>query len=168
MWANSVWGLAGAGVACLLAALAVTDPIASTWLIRVAALLGIMSVVVLVWPVFYRKQSIIPDYEAREAFRWIYSRSRWALGKEKGDGTNLVQLGEIIRDAARQGQIHVWGRRQENHMILVNYSPTAPIPTDYWDNAAFELLTCFLYEDKASTTVSYKKERCRSLHRFTI
>src|SRR5262249_36001989 len=51
MWANSVWGLAGAALACVIAWLTVPDQTLRFWLLVGAIAFGALSVIVLVWPI---------------------------------------------------------------------------------------------------------------------
>ncbi len=51
MWANSVWGLAGGSITFTLAAWGVTDPMWQTILIFSAAVCGLGSLLVLLWPI---------------------------------------------------------------------------------------------------------------------
>src|SRR5882757_10066594 len=61
MWANSVWGLAGASFTCLLAYLTLADatPLAS-WYLAGTIIFGAASFIVLIWPPLRSRASVEP------------------------------------------------------------------------------------------------------------
>lgn len=134
--------------------------IAPTW-VHQAWLRGVLSLVVywllayLFWRQSQKERDLPPpaDYSARDAVRWIYNRSRWALWKGAEDGTALIAVGEMLRDAARQSRLHVWGRQKRSGQMAS--APLTPIPPEYWDDATFDLTNCFIHDDHTPSSQTF-------------
>jgi hypothetical protein len=98
-----------------------------------------------------------PDISARDAFRWLYRDSSW-VARRKHDPKTLVRIGYMVRDAARQGRIHVWGRVQR-HQVFGDLAPEASAPLaliapEFWDNAQFDMISCFVRDNEPSIASS--------------
>ena len=62
MFANSVWGLAAASLACVLAALGVSDPATWFWLLTGAVVFALLSAFILVSPFLRRRLGMGPEH----------------------------------------------------------------------------------------------------------
>ena len=118
MWANSVWGFAGAAFACLLGLLGVTDPVIRGWLYFGAEALGGTSVVVLVWP-----------FAVPPSLRWINERraiqDKQALMFEP---VHLISLGLLIAIVGLAWQLFWWQPAASIKIAATNAAPTNTSP----------------------------------------
>ena len=87
------------------------------------------------------------DMTAHDAFRHILVNSRWASGKYDGEGMQplskslLEQTDTLLRDAASEGLVRVWGRPMTGSSLR---QARVEIPREYWRDAAFDLVTCWI------------------------
>jgi hypothetical protein len=86
-----------------------------------------------------------PNMDLRDAVDYLRVRSRWAIGRVySADDNHLLEedIDGIIRDAATQGRIIIWGRPQAPGTLALFVQPTEiEIPSSEWPNLGFDLTT---------------------------
>jgi hypothetical protein len=92
---------------------------------------------------------------AHDAFRHIRVYSQWASGKSDQDGMQplgsslLEQIDGKLRDQASEGLIRVWGRPRIGSALR---QARVQIPREYWRDAGFELVRCWIYPNVSPHT----------------
>lgn len=89
------------------------------------------------------------DMTAADVFRHVIVHSRWGSGKRDNNtsgrmqplGSSLLeQADSLLRDAASEGLVRVWGRPKTGSALK---EARVQIPREYWRNAGFDLITCW-------------------------
>jgi hypothetical protein len=87
-----------------------------------------------------------PDWGMEEAIDYLIVRSRWSIGRlyycEKNDRLLLEDIDGILRDAAAQERVSIWGR-PENNGVGAMFGPATEIkiPHQEWPNLSIDLTT---------------------------
>lgn len=82
--------------------------------------------------------NLAPDWQLRSAYHY--------LAESLGDGDDVWRY---LRDAARLGQIAVWGRKYSLEPPEKNPNAMQPIPPEHWGGFNFDYLKCTFADESA-------------------
>jgi hypothetical protein len=80
-----------------------------------------------------------PDMDFKDAFAYLMTRSKWSLGRQyKPTGPRFLEedVESVMRNAAAQGGITVWGEPREENLFG---NTQVAIPPSDWENTSFDL-----------------------------
>ena len=89
----------------------------------------------------HRSREVKSNFTAYEAFEYVLMRSAWCIGRSYSDGTLLGEINLLLRDAAYQKRIIVFGRFVDKTQA-VRESPLGPIPASFWATGEFNYAAC--------------------------
>jgi hypothetical protein len=118
--------------------------------------------------VFYRQSEADrsskprPDMDLRKAVDYLRVRSRWAVGRLYSANQNHLleeDIDGVIRDAAIQGRVSIWGRpRLSGATALVTEPLEMEIPANEWPNFGFSLTT-LVHDDAPNGVCTWDIDR---------
>jgi hypothetical protein len=119
--------------------------LAQWWMPYVVALFGLW----LTAYAFYRQSEARrqsgpqPDWSGKDAIRHVWLRSKWSFQTTVDtDGRRMIQAINVMRDAARQQRIKIWGRLASDSFPGAELPAVLePIAPEYWKRASFDLTT---------------------------
>jgi hypothetical protein len=80
-----------------------------------------------------------PDMDVKDAFAYVMIRSKWSLGRPyKPNGPRFLEeeVESIMRNAAAQGRITIWGEPREENLFG---NTQVAIPSSDWEVTSFDL-----------------------------
>lgn len=128
--------------ACALMALSftplavVTSPPAAIAVFSVSAAIAVAALAALLWLLFRRAPTYLPDTDARIAFNSILADSKWAKTQRVAGLTDAAalrsKLDREIHNALRQSKITAWGKANLAGTAL---GPEALLPPEIWEKS---------------------------------
>jgi hypothetical protein len=109
-----------------------------------------------------------PDWDLREAINYLRLRSKWAIGRVySANEQHLLEedIDEVLRDAASQGRISIWGRPAQTGTAAL-FSRGTEIKVPFLDLQSTSLdLTTIVHDDAPNGVVlrAYSQDQYRFL-----